>query len=298
MKNKVKKLCSFFVSILFCSVSFIVPASASSIREEITGLKSVTVDELLSQPIAESLDDLEDLGLDLPGAYQEDSALAEESLKTILIDIANGMTDTYPYGYTELVEFAKRVQEILARTDPQISARAVRAYSLKDSTAIGSWSDNYFNQNCYGYAFRRQSYVNPGYYSSKSFSINLSISQLADLVIADLESLGYVAYKTTTKPSSIAYYEEPIICIRKGPSDYHFMRMASTSSTSTWNHKHGISIPLKWNYSSPGYKTWTGEYVDSYGPHESSVVYNSTIYYIHYWSSSGPGADISRAASL
>lgn len=299
MKKKGKRLCSFFLSMLVCAVSFVVPVSASSVHEEVTGLKTVTVDELLSQPIAESLADLEELGLVLPEVYQEDRDLAEESLRGILLDISNGMTDEYPYGYTELVKYAKCVQEVLARTDPQISARVARAYSLENSTALGGWHANYSFQNCYGYAFGRQVLINPGYYSGGYYSIYLDISELADLVVADLESLGYVAYKTSTKPSSIAYYEEPVMCIRKGPSDYHFMRMASTSSTSIWNHKPGKTIPLRWNYSSPEYKIWTNEYVNSDGiANPGNLLYNSEIYYIHYWSSSGPGPEINRVGDV
>lgn len=299
MKKKGKRLCSFFLSILICAVSFVVPVSASSVYEDDPGLETITVDRLLSQPISESLADLEALGLVLPEVYQEDRHLAEESLRGILLDISNGMTDVYPYGYTELVKYAKRVQGVLARTDPQISAHVARAYSLVDSTVLGGWSSNYNSQNCYGYALRRQVKVNPGHYSGGDYSIYLDISVLADLVVADLESLGYVAYKTSTKPTSIAYYEEPVMCIRKGPSDYHFMRMASTSSTSIWNHKPGESIPLRWNYSSPEYKTWTSEFVDSEGiAHPGNYLYNSEIYYIHYWSSSGPGPDINRVADV
>lgn len=96
--------------------------------------------------------------------------------------------------------------------------------------------------------------------------------------------MGYWSSKSTTKPSSIPYYAS-LICVRTG-GDYHLMKAQNINS---WVHKPGITNPLHWNYSTPGYKVWTTENY-FYGTfYSGSPKYNSTIYYITYWAKSGPG---------
>lgn len=248
---------------------------------------SLSIYELDSKSGGECIQILEQYGLDLPEVYQNNTELAENSIKTIITDLNNGnlQNNAIPYNYTELADLAEQVMAI-AETHDAVYA----SYTLKNSTVIGSWSDSYLNYNCYGYALDKVGYrVNPGYFSGNSFSMNMSISAMADLVVEDLDSLGYYAVKTTTKPSNLASYYN-VICIRKGSNDYHLMK--ANTALDRWMHKPGITNPLLWNYTSPAATTWTDEYSSRNVCYAASTTYNSTIYYIKFWSKSGPGPSI------
>lgn len=68
--------------------------------------------------------------------------------------------------------------------------------------------------------------------------------------------------------------------------------MSGGTSVTRWVHKPGKSIPLVWDYSSPGAKVWTNEAVIDGTYYSPSIEYDSTIYYIIYWAKGGPGPDI------
>lgn len=53
----------------------------------------------------------------------------------------------------------------------------------------------------------------------------MSVSDMADIVLDDLNALGYWGYKTNTKPTSLPDQYFKVICLRKNNSniDYHFM---------------------------------------------------------------------------
>lgn len=243
----------------------------------------LSIEELSEKSGKECLQILEEYGLVLSETYKNDKQLAEISIKTIIEDINSGaiMNGAILYNYTELVKLAEQVKSIAETYDVK--------YTLQNSNVIGSWSDSYLNYNCYGYAIGQTSkFVNPGYYSNNNFSMNLSISAMADLVVKDLDKLGYNAYKTTTKPSSLSSWEK-VICIRKGVDDYHFMK---GNSTTYWTHKPGMSNPLSWKYSTPAYTTWTNEGSYKNVAISGNKTYNSTIYYIRYWAK-GTGPSIS-----
>lgn len=162
---------------------------------------------------------------------------------------------------------------------------STNSYSLVDSTVVGSWNDSYLYYNCYGYSIKKYNNLdNPGDYSGQSFSISMSVDQIAHLVQDDLDFLGYWSSKSTTRPTSLASWEQAI-CVRKGTYDYHFMRY----TVAKWYHKPGNTNPLKWNYASPGYKIWTNECSFMNIAYAPTITYNSQIYYIKYWAKDGPG---------
>lgn len=141
--------------------------------------------------------------------------------------------------------------------------------------------------NCYAYSIGRNEnppqystlkQYQPGDFSRTSFSMSLSISQMASVVQKDLEALGFSDISLTTSQPSVQTGEK-LICIRKGSSDYHFMRYDSGS----WYHKPGFTSILKYNYQPTNSRVWIGEYVDMYGnAYLSSTTYNSDIYFIKY----------------
>ena len=70
------------------------------------------------------------------------------------------------------------------------------------------------------------------------------------------------------------------------------------SSVSVWKHKPGGTNPLKWNYSSPGYTTWTNEYSYQNVAYAGDTTYTSTVYYIKYWSKDGPGPTVTISGEI
>ena len=287
LPKKLKNLFSFMVIILLgIMIIFPVKSLAKEVSNDETYL-DLSIKELNQKSGTECLQILEEHGLVLSETYKNDTKLAEESVKMIINDLNNGLliNGAIPYNYTELVQLAKQIMSIAETHDAR--------YTLQNSNVLGSWNDSYLNYNCYGYATGQiTNFVNPGYYSNKSFSMNLSIAAMADLVINDLNSLGYNAYKTLTKPTSLSSWER-VICIRKGTRDYHFMK---GNSTTYWTHKPGLSNPLSWKYNTPSYTIWTNEYSFRNTSYSSTTTYDSSIYYIIYWTK-GTGPDISSVIS-
>ena len=50
---------------------------------------------------------------------------------------------------------------------------------------------------------KRDKFLQPGQMSGRSFSLSMSISQMANVVLADLATEGYWGYTLTTKPNSL-----------------------------------------------------------------------------------------------
>ena len=281
MTKKRKPLASLLA--LFLVLQFLIPASQAGADSNPAALEKLA-------PLSgeAQLEVLLNNGLQLPDGLKKDAYTAS-AVNTIVADIQRGVTsaDRIPYNYTELAELAKRVLAVSEK-----SAAVTASYTLKDSTVLGSWSDSYLNYNCYGYAIGVQVFQNPGYHSNQSFSMSLPIASMADLVVSDLDVLGYWGYKTSTKPTSLSSYQR-LIAIRKGSVDYHFMK--GTTSADYWTHKPGGTNPLTWNYTSPGYKTWTNEYSYYNTSYQGNITYDSSIYYIIYWAKNGPGPQPNRA---
>lgn len=124
--------------------------------------------------------------------------------------------------------------------------------------------------------------------SNTPFSIYFSVSEMADIVLKDLDSMGYWGYKTTTKPTSTPDQWFKVICIRKDTSnvDFHFMKANTLNS---WAHKPGATQPLNWKYASPGAKIWTNERIDKGQALPGTITYESEIYYILYKGKNDPG---------
>ncbi len=239
----------------------------------------LNIDELASMSGADCIDELEKYGLVLSEVYVNNPSLAEKSVEVILDDIIDGriQNGVVPYNYTELVELASQVENIVETY--------AASYTLKNSTVIGSWDNAYEKYNCYGFAIDKTMLVNPGYYCNKNFDMTMSISSMADLVIKDLDKLGYYASKSTTKPTSLANYER-LICIRKGSVDYHFMK---GNTINYWTHKPGKTNPLKWSSTNPASSIWTNESSYKNICYAGTTTYNSSIIYIKYFAKNSSG---------
>ena len=84
--------------------------------------------------------------------------------------------------------------------------------------------------------------------SGRSFSLSMSIFQMANVVLADLATEGYWGYTLTTKPNSLPDQYFKVIAMRKANNgdDYHFMRPFSVS-VNEWSHKPGGHCLLSGN---------------------------------------------------
>lgn len=182
------------------------------------------------------------------------------------------------YNYQPIQELYNNLLVAYRGTKELSSSNSIRQrYTLADSKQYGSWSSSYSNYNCYAFGLRRSTWLHPGDLSGGGFSMNLTSAQMANLIIRDLAEIGFTAFKTTTKPTSFGG-ANIVLSVRKGSTDFHVMR--ADGYTSLWRHKPGGTQPLTWNYSSPGYKTWTNEHIIYGTAYPSTTTYTSTIYYI------------------
>lgn len=112
---------------------------------------------------------------------------------------------------------------------------------------------------------------------------------MADVVLNDLNALGFWGYKQTTKPTSLPDEYFRVIAVRKDTNhvDYHFMKMHG--SLNSWAHKPSWTQPLKWNYSSPGSSVWSNEAFVNGTTYAPTLTYDSGIYYILYKGKNDPG---------
>lgn len=177
--------------------------------------------------------------------------------------------------------------------------------SLQYST-YSSTPSNYASINCYGYALGKSVAVDPGYYSSTSYSGSTSFK---NCIINDLTALGY-SVRTASSPNVTLRSNEVMIVYFYGTwrtgdigngtfgeaSAYHFWKKEHNSSP--WYHKFGRqSGIMKFNYTptSANKSYVSDEYYNGitgvYNP-ASYFAYSGTWGYIifNYYSSVSPTA--------
>lgn len=285
MKKKLLSIVSILLSIVLFSSSAMVYAADS---------QALTKEEILSMDQSELLSFLLEEGLVLPEDYDVHiTEMSEPFVYEYTPLILQGKIDNSigRFNYEPSNQMLFRLYAVLDRlglAEDHLTA-PMDSYTLQDSTPIGSWSNNYLNYNCYAYALGITSGVQPGDYSGEPFALTMPVSDMADVVLADLEALGYWGYTSSTKPTALLDPYFKVIAIRKTITnrDYHFMKMYG--SLNAWAHKPGKTQPLKWNYSSPNSKDWTNEGMTASGALPPDNTYDSNIYYILYKSTNDPG---------
>lgn len=106
------------------------------------------------------------------------------------------------------------------------------------------------------------------------------------MVNDDLQLLGHsrVYYSDESLDTSNLCTNEVIICVRRGPQDYHFMRYTSDG----WLHKPSSTQVLRYRHEPVNGRLWSNEAVRDGVYYPGTLIYNSTIYYIsfdgHNWS--------------
>jgi hypothetical protein len=222
------------------------------------------------------------LGVDIP-----EEVLSLDNCEMILDDLLRmakeGTQPVYNYQVMQILfnDIFNAINRNSSLTENHENLFAL--YTLVNSSRYGvlgdpSWNLSYLEYNCYAYALSMPGLgsINPGEISGRTFSLNMTISAMADSVIADLDVLGFSAYKTTTKPT-VFTGAQLVVSIRKASSDFHFMKGITPN---VWRHKPGETLPLQWNYSTPNYKIWNNEYSVYNLDYAGTISYDSTIYYI------------------
>lgn len=257
--------------------------------------ESLPKDTLLRLDKSELLQTLKKHGLRLPQDFAADTEFAEDFVAEYVPLIMNGRVDpTVPMFNDEqpnelLFELGVVLKDLgLVSIRPRTISR--NTYTLQDSTLIGSWSSSYRHYNCYAYSLGKTSGLRPGALSGEYFSLTMDISEMADVVLADLASEGYWGYKTPNKPSSLPDSYFKVIAMRKATTnqDYHFMRIYNDSLNS-WAHKPSGGQTMLWNYTSPSAKIWTNEMLIEGVICSPYIDYNSDVYYILYKHRDDPG---------
>lgn len=306
MFEQSKKSMLILLSTMLVILLAITPISVQA-EEYVTS----SIETVLSMGKTELLNTLLDKGLVLPRDYEDNRDLAQHFAYKYTPLIINGeVNSNMPiFNAKQSNEMLKNLASTLEsmkvikikNKDAQINEKntlndipSVLSYTLQNSTLIGSWSSAYENYNCYAYSLERAYWMYIGDASGQYASLTMPISQLADIVLADLDAMGYWGYKTTTKPSSLLDQYFKVICVRKDTDneDYHFMKMYG--SLNSWAHKPSWTQPLKWNYLSPGSSVWSNEAVENGTTHAPTITYESTIYYILYKGKNDPGIQPQR----
>lgn len=199
---------------------------------------------------------------------------------------------------------------------PSTLASARYGYASKYSASDIIYSEiaytpSNINYNCYGYAIGTNQNVDPGYYSNRSLSMN--ISSITQSVIADLTALGYSNARTVSSSYSLQpgelmlavavgfmYQTAQVRNLGFTPQGegytYHFWRKDVNGGR--WYHKYGrlsTIMKLKSGYT-PSNIAITDEYFDGSG-NASPAAHTMTspsIRYIVYRSNLSPNTVPSR----
>ncbi len=283
-------ICLAITSIYTCGVAQ-KEIEAYAEEEESNYINYISSDSLLSQMTEdECVTFVKNKGIEIPEDFAHSADLGK-IIKEIFIQIENNPNQDFNYNYYVTQLFATDIKKAvydyygLDSSIETCSTSSVSSYTLQDSTLYSN--SGYLNYNCYAYAIDRDEQQSeyktgrqyqPGDISQTEFNMSLSIYNMALVVKADLQALGYQQIAVSSVMPTIDGNKH-LICIRRGTSDYHFMEYISGD----WYHKPGFNAILKYNYQPSTSRIWTGEYVDKNGvAHSSSYTYTDTIYYISY----------------
>lgn len=244
-------------------------------------------------------------GVNIPESMDEVTT-TKKLIKNIILTVEKNPNCTFNYNFIDTAIFAEDVKKLVVKyydldNSSSIVGRSLENYyELQDSyvygggewrTFCGDYKTKWYNYNCYAYAIgRTESPANYGEYHNQyqpgvfsdngSFSYSMDICELAQLVCDDLYSLGMININVYNNMPNILNEDYKMICVRRGPTDYHFMKY--DIQTDSWYHKPGKTAVLKYKYSPENNYTWSDEhslYGVEYAPEN---YYASEIQYITY----------------
>ena len=233
---------------------------------------------------------LKSQGVKIPDDY-EDELVWGPFVKRIIANVEEEPECIFSYNYSVTQEFAEAIRTVVNEyygvskkySNPVLNnayTNQTRA-SLRESTVITSWIEEFTYYKCYGYAIDLIAKMNPGFTQENSgFSLSMAIGSMANLVVEDLQNLGYsnVEADSTMPDVNNLCTNEHIICIRKGTEDFHFMKYTAGE----WRHKPGLSQILRYNRVPNNLIVWTNEGAQYDVVYSGNITYDSMIYYISY----------------
>ena len=254
---------------------------------------------------ADSMAFVEEQNIEIPINLQQSDYLSTFTRELIVKSYESPDTP-FLFNYPPTQEYAENIREAVRA---HIDFAAVSAVATTTATSLqyskvmdsnGNWvvsggdfDIKWLYYNCYAYSINRAE--QPQYYSSGEyiqyqpgnmsgagrFVKGTSIDELANIVCADLTSMGYSNISTFSTIPAIDSSQE-LICVRMlKDRDYHFMRY--DLATDAWYHKPGNTAVLKYNYTPSNSYIWNNECSDSSGEvHPATFEYDSNIVFIKY----------------
>ena len=271
-------------ALLLVTIMFVTAIGTFAYEEDSAECTQVILSNLTDE---ECVSFLKNAGVVFP--YDEDDwSLWGPIVKEMISLVETNPAHIFVYNFSKTQELANNIKAVVnayygINTAALCSSSAYTSDNqLLYSTRAGSWTDDYYDFNCYGYAIgTHNTFEDPGFHSGQQLLKIVSVPAIANLVKADLEALGYDDVQVWS-----AEDEPPIcsICVRialriRANVDYHFMRL--DKGDDYWYHKPSHTALLKYN-NDPLTGIWTNEgyIVDEYIP--PSIEYNSAIYLIGY----------------
>lgn len=153
-------------------------------------------------------------------------------------------------------------------------------------TCHGAWRDSYTYENCYRFAIDDALPNNmgpelyPGNISNLQIPYNYEVYDIANLVLNDLQTLGYETHLTDRIPENLGINTH-LIAVRVGTGDYHFMRYSIQDDC--WYQKFVESAPLRYESVMDNEVPWISEISSAGVELEWTYRYTGTILYIEYW---------------
>lgn len=230
----------------------------------------------------------------------------------------NDINAEFAYNFSLSQELAYQIKDFYYSyysidTSKQINEKEQLRYTLQYSSiqnsngewnhSSGVWNNRYSGYNCYAFSIDR--YESDYYYSPiidyhyqpsdfcDNYSIsdlgeiindvddeNHNISDLANIVEKDLEAIGYYNISKLDSPNYNLASNQRMICVRKGSTDYHFMKY--DSETNAWYHKPGGNVIMKYDFIPNNTDSWNNERYNYYGCFQPTSYYTSNIKYIIY----------------
>lgn len=289
-----QKVCFLMIIFLFAFVGVIFCVYNRNTRIVVNAASPKNNESLSQMTEDECIDFIIDKGVEIPSDFIDSPNLGK-IIKSIIVAVESDPNYEFSYSYNVSFDFSESIRFIVndyygiqgsLRQQNSLGSR-LSVYTLQDSVFVSN--SGYMNYNCYAYSIGRNEnppqyatlrQYQPGDFSHSTFGMNLTISQMAEVVKEDLKALGYNYVSITTTQPNVQIGEN-LICIRKGSDDYHFMQY----NAGYWYHKPGFTSILKYNYQPTNDRIWIGEYVDMNGNAGLSfITYDSDIYFIKYGS--------------
>ena len=219
--------------------------------------------------------------------FYEENPYFDGCFSSTYIDELNNIIQSFVLNYLGLNNSTYR-EEVQTRDGNQ----------LLYNTLIEPYNARHATYNCYAYAIDRYESddyyqvvekFQPGAFSKPEYDdtiyfwyfLSVTIDGLAVCIKNDLEAIGYKNVEIHNAIPSTLDDNQKLICLRRGPYDYHFMRY--DKDTDAWYHKPGGTAILRYDCELLNDEEWWVEYVDADGAHSTSGFYSGTIKYLTYY---------------